>query len=283
MRNLINFLIKFQSWFVTALLVVLSCMLLFNNNPYHHHVYLTSAGSVTSGIYDATTSFTSYFSLKSINGDLQRQNAMLESEVISLRNYISRLEEAVYADSVAVSQPLAGPNFIIATVVNNSIAKPFNYITIDKGSNDGIRPEMGVVDQNGIIGVVNVVGPHYSRIISLLNPKFRLSCKIKGSDVFGSLVWDGKNPEEAILEELPKHTVYQKGDTIITSGYSAVFPEGLPVGIVLSNDKNADDNFFTLRIKLLADFSQLSAVRLIDNPMLEEIQAIEKEEEEQEK
>lgn len=283
MRNLINFLIKFQSWFVTALLVVLSCMLLFNNNPYHHHVYLTSAGSVTSGIYDATTSFTSYFSLKSINGDLQRQNAMLESEVISLRNYISRLEEAVYADSVAVSQPLAGPNFIIATVVNNSIAKPFNYITIDKGSNDGVRPEMGVVDQNGIIGVVNVVGPHYSRIISLLNPKFRLSCKIKGSDVFGSLVWDGKNPEEAILEELPKHTVYQKGDTIITSGYSAVFPEGLPVGIVLSNDKNADDNFFTLRIKLLADFSQLSAVRLIDNPMLEEIQAIEKEEEEQEK
>lgn len=283
MRNLINFLIKFQSWFVTALLVVLSCMLLFNNNPYHHHVYLTSAGSVTSGIYDATTSFTSYFSLKSINGDLQRQNAMLESEVISLRNYISRLEEAVYADSVAVSQPLAGPNFIIATVVNNSIAKPFNYITIDKGSNDGVRPEMGVVDQNGIIGVVNVVGPHYSRIISLLNPKFRLSCKIKGSDVFGSLVWDGKNPEEAILEELPKHTVYQKGDTIITSGYSAVFPEGLPVGIVLSNDKNADDNFFTLRIKLLADFSQLSAVRLIDNPMLEEIQAIEKEEEGQEK
>lgn len=283
MRNLINFLIKFQSWFVTALLVVLSCMLLFNNNPYHHHVYLTSAGSVTSGIYDATTSFTSYFSLKSINGDLQRQNAMLESEVISLRNYISRLEEAVYADSVAVSQPLTGPNFIIATVVNNSIAKPFNYITIDKGSNDGVRPEMGVVDQNGIIGVVNVVGPHYSRIISLLNPKFRLSCKIKGSDVFGSLVWDGKNPEEAILEELPKHTVYQKGDTIITSGYSAVFPEGLPVGIVLSNDKNADDNFFTLRIKLLADFSQLSAVRLIDNPMLEEIQAIEKEEEEQEK
>lgn len=283
MRNLINFLIKFQSWFVTALLVVLSCMLLFNNNPYHHHVYLTSAGSLTSGIYDATTSFTSYFSLKSINGDLQRQNAMLESEVISLRNYISRLEEAVYADSVAVSQPLAGPSFIIATVVNNSIAKPFNYITIDKGSNDGVRPEMGVVDQNGIIGVVNVVGPHYSRIISLLNPKFRLSCKIKGSDVFGSLVWDGKNPEEAILEELPKHTVYQKGDTIITSGYSAVFPEGLPVGIVLSNDKNADDNFFTLRIKLLADFSQLSAVRLIDNPMLEEIQAIEKEEEEQEK
>lgn len=282
MRNLINFLIKFQSWFLMALLIVLSCVLLFNRNPYHHHVYLTSAGTLTSGVYDATTSFTSYFSLKSINEDLQHRNATLESELIALKNEISRLEEAVYADTMTVSEPLTSVNFIIARVVNNSIAKPFNYITIDKGSLDGVRPEMGVADQNGIVGVVNVVGPHYSRIISLLNPKFRLSCKVKGSDVFGSLVWDGKNPDEALLEELPKHTVFQKGDTIITSGYSAVFPEGLPVGTVISNDKDADDNFFTLRIRLLTDFSQLSTVRLIDNPMLEEIQTIEKDPEEKE-
>ena len=282
MRNLINFLIKFQSWFLMALLIVLSCVLLFNRNPYHHHVYLTSAGTLTSGVYDATTSFTSYFSLKSINEDLQHRNATLESELIALKNEISRREEAVYADTMTVSEPLTSVNFIIARVVNNSIAKPFNYITIDKGSLDGVRPEMGVADQNGIVGVVNVVGPHYSRIISLLNPKFRLSCKVKGSDVFGSLVWDGKNPDEALLEELPKHTVFQKGDTIITSGYSAVFPEGLPVGTVISNDKDADDNFFTLRIRLLTDFSQLSTVRLIDNPMLEEIQTIEKDPEEKE-
>lgn len=266
-----------------ALYIVLSCALLFNRNPYHHHVYLTSAGTLTSGIYDATTSFTSYFSLKGINEDLQRRNADLESEVIALRNEVDRLEEAVYADTMTVSEPLAPVSFIIAKVVNNSVARPFNYITIDKGSKDGVRPEMGVVDQNGVVGVVNVVGPHYSRLISLLNPKFRLSCKVKGSDVFGSLVWDGKNPSEALLEELPKHTVYHKGDTIITSGYSAVFPEGIPVGTVIASAKDADDNFFTLKIKLLTDFSQLSTVRLIVNPMLEEIQTIEKEEEEQKK
>ena len=120
-----------------------------------------------------------------------------------------------------------------------------------------------------------MVGEHYSRIISLLNPDFRLSCKIKGSDVFGSLVWDGINPEEALLEELPKHTVYNPGDTIITSGYSAMFPEGVPVGTVIKSASADDDNFFTLRIHLLTDFSQLSTVRVIDNKNIVAIKEVE--------
>lgn len=263
--------------------VILSCMLLFKQNPYHHHVYLTSAGFATSAVYDATNAVTSYFNLKSINEDLQRRNADLESEVIALRNEVDRLGIEVYGDSMVVIEPLKPVSFILAKVVNNSIARPYNYITIEKGSLDGVRPEMGVVDQNGVVGVVNVVGPHYSRLISLLNPKFRLSCKVKGSDVFGSLVWDGKSPSEALLEELPKHTVYHNGDTIITSGYSDFFPEGIPVGTIVRNENKEDDNFFTLRINLLTDFSKLSTVRLIVNPMLDEIQAVEKETEEETK
>ncbi len=135
---------------------------------------------------------------------------------------------------------------------------------------------MGVVDQNGVVGIVNLVSDKYARIISLLNPNFRLSCKLKGSDVFGSLVWDGRSPDQALLEELPKHTVFQPGDTIVTSGYSAVFPEGIPVGTVISSDKGADDNFFTLRVNLLTDFSRLSTVRLIANDDIDEISEIEK-------
>ena len=134
---------------------------------------------------------------------------------------------------------------------------------------------MGVVDQTGVVGVVNVVGEHYSRIISLLNPDLRISCKLKGSEVFGSLVWDGKNSDEALLEELPKHTVYEEGDTIITSGYSSMFPEGIPVGIVMKSATADDDNFFTLRIKLLTDFSQLSTVRIIENKRIDEIKEVE--------
>ena len=159
-------------------------------------------------------------------------------------------------------------------MISNSITRGHNYITIEKGRRDGIKPEMGVVDQNGVVGVVNVVGEHASRIISLLNPKMRLSCKIKGSEYFGSLVWDGKNPEEAVLEEMPRHEKFKKGDTIVTSGYSALFPPGIPVGTIVSHAKEHDDNFYALRIKLFTDFNRLSTVRVITNDMNEELKEI---------
>lgn len=275
MRNLFLFLLRYRAWIVFIIYVVISCTLLFNNNPYQRHVYMTSASRVSATVYDAAHSVTGYFHLRSINNDLQRRNAQLESEVIALRLKVDALELEASADSLEVVEPLKMYDFILAPVINNSITHPYNYITIAKGEADGVKPEMGVVDQNGVVGVVNVTGNRYSRIISLLNPDFRLSCKLKGSDVFGSLVWDGKSPREALLEELPKHTVFEPGDTIITSGYSAVFPEGIPVGIVKGNEHNADDNFFTLRVELLTDFSKLSTVRLVVSNDRDEIKKIE--------
>ena len=166
-------------------------------------------------------------------------------------------------------------NFIVAHVINNSISRPYNYLTIDKGSNDGLRAELGVVDQNGVVGIISVVGKRSSRVISLLNPDFRLSCKIKGSEHFGSLVWDGNDPTTALLEELPRHTIYKPGDTVVTSGYSAVFPPGLPVGLILDDDKDHNENFFTLKVKLFADFTALSNVQVVMNNYGEELAEIE--------
>ena len=275
MHDLISFIVRFSSWLVFTFYVVLSCILLFNNNPFQHHVILTSANSVSSSVYGVANNVTSYFNLRGINEDLQLQNAELETEVIALRNQVAAYKLRDYADSVQTVEPRRQYGSIIAHVINNSISKPYNYITIEKGSADGLRPEMGVVDQTGVVGVVNVVGEHYSRIISLLHPDLSISCKLKGSEVFGSLVWDGKNSDEALLEELPKHTVYEEGDTIITSGYSSMFPEGIPVGIVMKSATADDDNFFTLRIKLLTDFSQLSTVRIIENKRIDEIKEVE--------
>lgn len=275
MRNLLDFLVKYSSWIVFAFYVIVSCIFLFDKNPYQHHVYMTSAGQLASSVYEFGNSVTSYFNLRDINEDLQAQNARLESEVVKLREQINLYAEREYADSMTVDPVLQEFSFVISRVINNSIHRPYNYITIDKGEVDGVKPEMGVVDQNGVVGIVNIVGKHNSRIISLLNPNFRLSCKVKGNDAFGSLVWDGKDYTEAILEELPRHTVYSKGDTIITSGYSAVFPEGIPVGVIIGRQKTIDDNFFTLRIRLLSDFSHLSTVRVISSNMLNEIRQIE--------
>lgn len=275
MRNLLNFLIRYSAWFVFLFYVVVSCILLFKSNPYQHHVYLTSANTVASSVYEVSNQFTGYFNLRTINDDLHRRNAALEAEVAALREQVRRQGEDMLQDSLSRVDSLRHFDFIIATAINNSVVRPYNYITIDKGSADGIAPEMGVMDQNGVVGVVNAVSPHYARVISMLNPNFRLSCKLRGSDAFGSLVWDGKDPRTAILEELPKHTRFTKGDTIVTSGYSAMFPEGIPVGIIQGSTRGEDDNFFTLRIKLLTDFTTLSDVRVISNLNIVEIRSVE--------
>lgn len=274
MKNLFDFVIKHSSWFVFLFFTVLSCKLLFNSNPYQHSIYFTSANAVCSSIYELFNNVTSYFHLRGINEDLQERNAMLENEMVSLRNEINNYK-MLLPDTNAVPEVYQHFDFVIAHVISNSISQPYNYITINRGSNDGIRPEMGVVDQNGVVGIVNVVGPHSARIISLLNPNLRLSCKVKNSDFFGSLVWDCESPQYAVLEELPRHVEFENGDTIITSGYSAVFPEGLIVGVIDGKMPTNDDNFYTLKIKLTTDFSRLSTVRAIKNNMKDEFKALE--------
>lgn len=275
MRNLLNFFIRYGAWFLFVFYAAISCFLMFQRNPFQHHVYLTSANAVVSGVYDVAANVTGYINLRDINADLQRRTADLESEVIALREHNRALRQQLLQDSLRTTDSLGRFRFILATVVNNSVVNPYNYITVNKGRLDSIQPEMGVMDQNGVVGVVNTVSDHHARIISLLNPNFRLSCKLRGNDAFGSLVWDGKSPYEAILEELPKQVRFHKGDTIITSGYSAVFPEGIPVGTIIGSTRGEDDNFNTLRIKLLTDFSTLSTVKVISNRDIADIRQAE--------
>lgn len=275
MRELFDFFIRNSKWFVYAIFVVASCMLLFQGNPYQHHVFLTSANSVSSTVYEVSNNVTSYFNLRDINEDLNRRNAVLEKEVINLREKLQNYAEKEFTDTLVPDNDVDHFDFIVAHVINNSISRPYNYITLDKGAADGVKAELGVIDQNGIVGIVSVVGQRSARVISLLNPKLRLSCKIKNSDHFGSLVWDGNDPTVALLEELPRHTVYNPGDTIVTSGYSAVFPPGLPVGIILDDDRDHNENFFTLKVRLFADFTALGNVQIITNNYSEEIATLE--------
>ncbi len=272
MNNLLNFFVKHSAWFIFAIYVILSLVLLFRDNPYQQSVYLTSANSVSAALYKAFNGVTSYFHLRDINESLQERNAALEMELIELRGQLNDM--ALLAPDSLHQPALAQYTFVMAHVISNSIAQPNNYITIDRGHLDGVSPEMGVIDQNGVVGIVNVVGPHAARVISLLNPHMRLSCKLRGSGFYGSLVWDGKSPQHAVLEELPKHLTWHKGDTIVTSGYSAVFPEGVIVGTIDGLARGMSDSFVSLRIKLTTNFSQLSNVRVITNSMKEQIDAL---------
>ena len=272
MNNLLNFFIKHSAWFIFAIYVILSLVLLFKDNPYQQSVYLTSANRVSAAVYKAFNGVTSYFHLRDINESLQERNAALEMELIELRN---QMADMALASPDSLHQPaLKQYSFVMAQVISNSIANPNNYITINRGYLDGVNPEMGVIDQIGVVGIVNVAGPHAARVISLLNPHMRLSCKLRDSGFYGSLVWDGKSPQFAVLEELPKHITYHKGDTIVTSGYSAVFPEGIIVGTVDGLARGMTDSFVSLRIRLTTNFSQLSSVRVITNSMKDQIDAM---------
>jgi rod shape-determining protein MreC len=280
MRNLLDFFVRHGAGFTFGIFALLSLVMLFQGgNPYQQHVYMTSAGAVASGVYDIANNVTGYFHLRSINEDLQQRMSELEMENIVLRKNLRHATERLVAHEVALDSSLSDFNFIIGHVINNSIIRPHNFITLDRGIADGVKPEMGVVDQNGVVGIVNVTGPHTARVISLLNSDLRLSCKVKGSDAFGSLVWDGKSPRFAVLEELPRHVEFAVGDTIITSGFSAVFPEGIPVGSVVEQMRDeADDNFYSLRVLLFTDFSTLSTVRIIENFNKDELEAVEQDE-----
>jgi rod shape-determining protein MreC len=150
-----------------------------------------------------------------------------------------------------------------AKVINNSLTYADNYITLNKGENHGIRPEMGVVDGNGVVGIVYLTSPNYSIVIPVLNSKSSISCKIRKSDYFGFLKWDGGSSRYAVVKDMPRHSLFSLGDTVVTSGHSAVFPAGIPVGTVEEITDSDDGLSYLLTVKLFADFGRLNNVRVI--------------------
>ena len=272
MRNLLNFLLKNSTWFVFTFYVLLSCMLLFSGATYHQHVYLTSANAVSSSVLEATNSVTGYFNLREINASLQLSNANLENEVLNLRRELAACRSEL-SDTLR-REDSRRFSYVLGTVINNSTRHPRNYFTIDRGYNDGIKPGMGVVDHNGIVGIVNVTGPHTSRVISLLNQTQHFSVKIYKTPFVGSLTWKGNDPNVAYVEEIPRHAKYHVGDTIVTSGFSTTFPEGIPVGTILNRVRSEDDNYYTFKVRLSSDFKTLSTVRVIKDIYKQELDSL---------
>lgn len=262
MRRLIRFFLNHSSVFVYLCYVTFGLVLLFRFNAYQQSVYFTSANCVAGTVYSLSGAVTGYFGLQRTNNELLAQNGKLEEELAVLRNAIALMQQG---DSSSVSLPETGKRQLIAKVINNSVSRRNNYITIDKGRSDGVASEMGLVDQNGVVGVISAVSPGYAVALSLLNPNLRVSCKIKGSGHIGSLVWTGEDIRYASLDDLSSYVEVNVGDTVVTSGYSGVFPEGLTVGYIEDARKVKKEKFFSLTVRLAADFSTLNYVRVVDN------------------
>lgn len=272
MRNLLEFLIKYGSAFIFTILFVTSVALLVTNGAYHSSIWFTSANAVSSKVYGMSNGVTDYFNLKSINEDLVRSNAELESQVLNLKETVAKYQ-SIIDDTLDYSQTRRY-DYILASVLNNSTIHPRNYLTIDKGSLDGVKEGMGVVDHNGLIGIVNVTGPNSARVISLLNNTQHISVRLKGTSTVGSLTWKTNDPQYAYMEEVPRHSVFKKGDRVVTSGFSATFPADLNVGTVEGRVNANDDNFYVLKVKLSSDFGKLKAVRVLRDSYSEEIDSL---------
>lgn len=281
MHNLINFLLKNISWFVFILLELICFYFVFTENSYQKSVYLNSSNEIVGRVYSVSSGVSSYFGLKEQNQDLLQRNAQLQNEVFRLRDQLMTLSPdtlktmAFISDSLNRSQK-SNYDIIIAHVTNNSVYQAQNFISINKGSNDGVVEDMGVISEQGIVGVVRAVSNNFSVVQPILNPISRFSCKVLNSNAFGTLVWEGGDPRYAYLTEYPKYDRFEKGDTIVTSGFSGIFPEGIFVGIVEDYKSQTDDNFYSLKVKLATDFSTLKDVLLIKSKIKEEQTDLEK-------
>lgn len=270
MRNLFRFILQNHVFLLFLLLEIVSFIFIFNFNRYQKSRFLNTSGRVTGMIYESYSKVEDFFRLPAANRQLAEENARLRM-LLGVSSTTPTLPDSL------LLRRIGGENqyrYIAAHVISTTVSRQQNFITLDKGLNDGIRPDMGIVTVGGVAGIITHVSPSFSTGLSLLNTRWNVSAKLARNNYFGSLVWDGKDYRRALLNEIPFHVELAVGDTIVTSGYSTFFPEGILLGTVESFEKEGGDNFYNIRVRLSVDFKSLSWVEVIENTRKSEIDNI---------
>jgi len=271
MRSLLNFLLRYKNLIIFFILEAVALVMISSSHDYHQSIAYGAARSVSGFVSKRLENSHSYFRLRQVNKELVTENLML-------RRRIENLAAVPQTGFTSINDTLSGIryNYLNARVINNSVNKQKNFITLDKGARQGVTTGMGVASSTGVVGVVVGVSRNYSVAMSLLNTDFKVSASIARNDYFGSLAWDGRNHRYAQLSEIPHHVAVTEGDTIVTSGYSAIYPQGLMIGTLTGDQKRGGD-FVTLKVLLSADFKKLTDVYLIGNLSRNERETLEKE------
>jgi rod shape-determining protein MreC len=239
--------------------------MLVQNNKYHSAAYAGKAKAISGSIYATMNDFKEYLSLKEANRALALENAQLRNDLE--RNFLSfdttrkLVIDSKYKQLYRYQQ---------AKVVNNTVNKQYNYITLNKGSKNGMKPDMAVIGPEGIVGIVNGVSENFANVMPLLNVDFAVSSRLKKNSYLGSIVWEGKNFEYCTLKDIPQHVEINEGDTVITSGFTGSFPEGIMIGTV-SGFHAKDGNFYHIDVKISTVFKSLSYVSVVEDLMKDEV------------
>jgi rod shape-determining protein MreC len=270
MKSLLRYLINNFTFLLFIILEVVSLVFVFNYNKYHKVQYLNSSNWATASVYNSFKSVIQYFELAKVNQGLAEENAKLKSFIQS--DLLLEKADSLLAE---INQEDSTYRYIPTRIINNSVNKANNYITLNKGRKDGVKPDQGIVSSNGIVGVVTGVSDSYAVGFSVLNKRWGPSGKLKNSGYFGPVEWDGSDYQMADFKEIPFHVKLAVGDTIVTSGYSTFFPEGITIGTIHSFSQPEGESFYKIRIKLSIDFKSIHFVNTIENIEKEEIKELE--------
>lgn len=268
MKELIKFFVKYSFFIFFLFLEGVSFLLIFQNNSFQKSAFINFTRNVTGYFYENLQGYKEYFKLREINYQISEENIRLRNEIYNLR-LSTQLPSSSHQEQLSDSIQELNYEYILARVVNNSVHKQYNFITLGAGKLDGMTPDMAVVSEQGVTGIITNVSDHFSLVLPVINRNFRLSAKIKRNNYFGILEWEGIKPDQASLKEIPVHADIFLNDEIVTSGFSAIFPEGITVGRVIEYRKG-DGNFYEIIVKLATDFNNLFFVNVIKNHKQEE-------------
>lgn len=272
MRSLLKFLLRNHAFLLFLFLEVVSLVLVFNYNSFQKSKFLNSSNHVSASFYSSVNSVSQYFDLARVNKQLAEENATLRTQMQQRLSNSDIVSDSICYDLTGMDTTFL---FTPARVINNSVNKQQNYITLNKGSKDGIRPDQGILSPQGIVGVVTSVSESYATGLSLLNPRWNISAKLKKSGFYGSLSWNGGNYQQVDLLEIPFHVELAVGDTIVTSGYSAIFPEGLLIGVVQEYTQPEGENYYDIKVRLSTNFKSIRYVEVIENKKKDELENLE--------
>lgn len=271
MRKLFQFLYRYRTFIVFLILQIISITFLVRSNSYQGAVYFNSANRISGRILNSINNVYGYFRLQGINEQLARENAALRTRLWVKKN----IEEQSIPSSSAYLRDNAF-QFRSARVISNSTNRFNNYITLDRGYEDSIRPGMGVISPLGVVGKVNACSNHFSTVISLLHGKWAVSGQIVRGKIDGTIKWDGKNPRYAEMLYVGRHHKLKVNDTIVTTGYNSIYPSGIPIGRVAKIGLDQGRPFYKIKVLLSTDFSKLSYVYIIENFLSTERDSLER-------
>ncbi len=266
MQDFFRFLERFHKLIFFLFLETIALFWVIRSNGEKNAAVLSSANAVSGYLHESTNSVTEYFHLKSLNEQLVAENLRLRKALAAYK------ANSQYTSKVAENW---GCFYKSAHVIKNSVYDFYNILTIDKGRKDGIAKDMAVLSDEGIVGIVANVSHSYATVVSLLNTKIGVSAQVQRTGYFGEIQWDGKDYRYVTLHNIPSHSLLYKGDKISTSGYSSIFPPDIPIGTVESFEKETDNSFYVIRVKLAQDFKRLHVVYVVDTQNKEERKTLE--------